>query len=241
MNNPKYIIVHHTGGSDANPLQDSSNYTFAQCDKDHKVRFNFVSSLGYYVGYHYYIEKDGTLHQARADGDEGAHTIGKNSSSLGVCMAGNFDFGMPTPAQVITLKELLIKKTSQYNIPAVNIVPHRTFANKTCYGNNLADDWAAKLISTPSNDSTKPRFKFSMAMGWSYTPSDSVKALQSILKYEKVLPADFSIDGKFLEQTARGLKTWQISHGILDFQLEPDPQKIRAGLKTIIKLNELYS
>jgi hypothetical protein len=146
MNNIKYLVLHHSGGTDANPLADSSNYTFGQCDADHKARFDFISTLGFYVGYHYFIEKNGAVLQARADSEEGAHCIGYNTQSLGICMAGNFDATMPTEAQVASLKELLKRKMKEYNIPLENIVPHRKFAQKTCYGRNLADDWAQLLV-----------------------------------------------------------------------------------------------
>ncbi len=148
MNTPKYLIVHHTGGTDANPLQDSSSFTFEQCDELHKQRFNFKSSLGYYVGYQYYISKDGTIKQARADDEEGAHTLGQNFSSLGICLAGNFDVTDPTSEQIVSLTKILKEKSAQYGIPANNIFPHRHFASKTCYGNRLADNWASLLTMT---------------------------------------------------------------------------------------------
>ena len=244
INNPQYIVVHHVGGTDAQPLLDTSNFTFKQCDDLHKVRFNMLSELGYYVGYHYFIEKDGKLYQARKDNEEGAHTIGKNTSSLGICMAGNFDSTLPTEAQIKTLKDLVGRKMREYNIPVTNLYPHRKFAIKTCYGNRLTEKWIQEIMAPNApvvRDPKKPKYNFTVAMGWSYTPSESVKALQNILKYERCLPENFVVDGKFQEATARALKTWQISHGITDFQLEADPKKIRAGMKTLIKLNELYS
>jgi N-acetylmuramoyl-L-alanine amidase len=155
MNKPEYIIVHHAGGSDANPLQDSSNFTFEQCNELHKARFNFISSLGYYVGYHYYIEKDGTVKQGRADTDEGAHTVGYNSKSIGICLAGNFDANLPTSEQVASLKTLINKKAEQYNIFKENIVPHRKFAVKTCYGVKLSDTWASDLLGSSESNTTK--------------------------------------------------------------------------------------
>lgn len=148
-NHPFYLIVHHTGGTDANPLFDTSKRTFAEINEYHRQRWDGTtqSSLGFYCGYHYYIENDGIVIQARADEDEGAHTIGLNSQSLGICLAGNFDFSLPTPAQVEALRKLLIEKMEQYTISPYNIVPQRTFAIKTCYGMRLADDWARKLVS----------------------------------------------------------------------------------------------
>lgn len=156
---PLYLIVHHTGGSDANPLQDSSNFTFAQCDALHKERFNMLSTLGHYCGYQYYIEKDGKLFKAREDDEEGAHTIGYNKTSIGICLAGNFDATLPTPNQIETLKTLLGKKMSQWSIPKENIVPHRKFAVKTCYGKKLADDWAQKLMVSPEVPLTRDEIK----------------------------------------------------------------------------------
>jgi hypothetical protein len=152
---PQFIIVHHTGGSDANPLQDSSNFTFKQCEEQHKISFNFRSSLGYYCGYQYYIEKNGALYKAREDDEEGAHTINYNKSSIGVCLAGNFDLTMPTSAQIATLKDLLYKKVAQWSIPRDNIVPHRKFANKTCFGRKLPDTWARDLILETVKPMTK--------------------------------------------------------------------------------------
>ncbi len=146
MNIPKYLIIHHTGGTDTSPLQDSADFSFAECDALHKQKFGMKSSLGFYVGYHYYIAKDGKVTQARADSDEGAHTVGYNSSSIGICLAGNFDAKDPTPAQVASLRTLLIEKKDRYSILLENIVPHRKFASKTCYGNRLPDSWASLLV-----------------------------------------------------------------------------------------------
>lgn len=146
QNKPLYLIVHHTGGSDADPLNDSSGFTFKQCDALHKAKWNFKSTLGFYVGYHYYIEKDGTLYQARADNEEGAHTVGYNLHSIGICLAGNFDATLPTEAQKKTLQKLLIQKSQQYGISIPNVLPHRKFANKTCFGSKLPDEWAQDLM-----------------------------------------------------------------------------------------------
>lgn len=148
---PQYLIVHHSGGTDANPLQDSSGYTAEMCNRDHKARFNFISSLGSYVGYQYVIEKDGKVTQCRKDDEEGAHTIGKNKNSIGIMLSGNFDVTLPTVPQVEALKKLLKEKMKQWNIPPNFIVPHRQFSNKTCYGSKLTDDWARKLVMDDPN------------------------------------------------------------------------------------------
>lgn len=140
LNKPEYIIVHHTGGTNANPLADTSHHTADMVDKYHK-------SLGWEgIGYHYFIEKDGALKKGRAENYHGAHTVGYNEISLGVCLAGNFDATMPTNAQVKTLRELLLDIKTRYLIPIEKILPHRNFANKSCYGRRLADNWAQSLL-----------------------------------------------------------------------------------------------
>ncbi len=156
---PNNLIVHHTGGTESNPLQDSSNYTVYQCNQDHKIRFGMKSSLGWWVGYHYFIDKNGVLTKTRKDLEEGAHTKGYNNTaydkvnfpqnlSVGICLAGNFDTTLPTEAQKATLKKLLTDKTKEYGIALKNIVPHRAHAQKTCYGNKLGESWARNLLSS---------------------------------------------------------------------------------------------
>ncbi len=148
MNKPEYLIIHHCGGSDSNPLLDTSNQTFEDVNEYHRQKWDFKSSLGYYIGYHYFIEKDGKMTQGRADTDEGAHTIGYNLKSLGICLAGNFDVTLPTEAQIGSLKWILRDKTTEYDISMSNIVPHRKFASKSCYGNHLSNDWAGTLLTS---------------------------------------------------------------------------------------------
>lgn len=140
MNVPKYLIVHHTGGTDANPLADTSNHTAVQIDAWHKAK-------GWDgIGYNWVIEKNGALKKGRDETKTGAHTIGYNDKSIGIVLSGNFDATMPTNEQIATLKRLLIEKMAQYSISKENIVPHRKFANKTCYGKKLTEDWARNLL-----------------------------------------------------------------------------------------------
>lgn len=144
---PEIVIIHHTGGSDANPYADTSHHTVTMVDKWHKqLGFN-KSTLGYYVGYHYFIDKHGIVTQCRSRGEMGCHTVGQNDK-VGICLAGNFDATLPTEEQTRSLKNLLevIGYVKEKNIKPV---PHRKFApHKSCYGSKLPDDWAENLIKT---------------------------------------------------------------------------------------------
>lgn len=159
MNPLKYIIVHHAGGTDSAPMADSSNYTLAMCNADHKERFNMLSSLGHYCGYTYFIDKAGVVTQTRQDGEEGAHAKGYNRNSIGICLAGNFDAFLPTKAQIDSLTKLMKEKVEKFQIDPANIIPHRKVANKSCYGKKLPDDWARKLVANGTPTITREQIK----------------------------------------------------------------------------------
>src|SRR3990167_11059384 len=123
LNTPEYLIVHHTGGTKADPLADTSHHTYEIVDAYHK-------SLGWEgFGYHFFIDKGGALKAGRAENYHGAHTLGYNQKSIGICLAGNFDATLPTKEQEDALAVLLTELRKKYLIPRENIVPHRKFAN----------------------------------------------------------------------------------------------------------------
>jgi len=148
MNIPSKIITHHAVSSTAHTAQD--------VDAWHKLRWlGFVSKYfknakgePYHVGYHYVIEWDGKLVQTRELFEEGAHCIGMNNSSIGVCFMGNFDIHMPSPEQLASWKKLYTDLVLKYPVLTPNnCVPHRKYANKLCHGKLLSDDYFAKLVA----------------------------------------------------------------------------------------------
>lgn len=146
VNTPTKLICHHTGGTNENPLADTSHHTFEMVDALHK-------SFGWgKIGYHYFIDKQGQIRQGRGDKEEGAHTKGQNTTSLGICLAGNFDATLPTPEQIKSLTTLLKKKCKEYLISEDQIFPHRRFSPKSCYGRKLSDTWARDLVKDKQED-----------------------------------------------------------------------------------------
>ncbi|TAK79728.1 MAG: N-acetylmuramoyl-L-alanine amidase [Betaproteobacteria bacterium] len=137
---PDQIIVHHDGVSREGP-------SFGIVDDFHESLGFPISSLGFCVGYHYWIERDGVIRQARAENELGAHTKGQNYTALGIGMAGCFDKEDPSPEQVAALGLLLSNLCSRHDIPAERIFPHRKYANKSCYGSRLSDHWAQDVLA----------------------------------------------------------------------------------------------
>jgi N-acetylmuramoyl-L-alanine amidase len=132
MNNPQVIILHHTASPRSTKVRD--------VDRWHIARWPyFISRRGYRVGYHYFIEQDGFVTQTRDHDEEGAHTIGQNRRSIGICLAGNFNNYEPTMAQMKAVRELVQKLRIEYgNLPTR---PHRYYAKTDCFGTMLADDY----------------------------------------------------------------------------------------------------
>ena len=139
MNKPDKIIIHHSGGTAKDPLADTSHHTF-------EIIKNYHVSKGWGdIGYNWLIEKDGSIHKGRDETVPGAHTIGQNTKSIGVCLVGNFDFSLPTKEQEESLKVVYKDLITRYPILRGQVFPHRAFSTKSCYGNRLPDDWVLNL------------------------------------------------------------------------------------------------
>lgn len=146
---PVNIIVHHTATSRRTTSIEAVNNYHKNKDWGDGARGQ-LSELGWYVAYHYFIDNNGIITQCANDDETRWHAGERNGDSLGICLAGRFDRGhdsSPSMEQVASLKKLLNEKSKQYNIPKSRIVPHRKYAKKTCYGDNLDDAWASNLIS----------------------------------------------------------------------------------------------
>lgn len=88
------------------------------------------------IGYHFVIYLDGSVHEGRPLSKVGAHTIGHNANSIGICYVGGMNKEYTkakdtrTDAQKESLKDLLISFKEKYK--DIKIYGHRDFANKAC-------------------------------------------------------------------------------------------------------------
>jgi N-acetyl-anhydromuramyl-L-alanine amidase AmpD len=70
----------------------------------------------------------------------GAHTIGENGDSIGICVVGNYDVDPLNDEIISSLQTLLTWLLFIYKIPKTMIYGHTEFASyKTCPGKNLMD------------------------------------------------------------------------------------------------------
>lgn len=96
------------------------------------------------IGYHYIIYRDGSIHAGRPVEQAGAHTLGHNAHSIGICYIGGCaaDGKTPkdtrTPAQKAALVRLVAELRGKY--PAATVHGHNEFANKACPSFNVRKD-----------------------------------------------------------------------------------------------------
>ena len=89
------------------------------------------------IGYHYVIDLDGKIEAGRREDLQGAHTVGENAVSLGICYIGGLDKNSKpkdtrTDAQKKAMYELLKKMMEKYNLTINDVYLHYQFANKAC-------------------------------------------------------------------------------------------------------------
>lgn len=72
----RYLIIH------CSATTSRQDYSVDRLERDHQKR-GFET-----VGYHYYIRRDGAIHQLRKHHEVGAHCRGYNRCSLGICYEG---------------------------------------------------------------------------------------------------------------------------------------------------------
>ncbi len=133
MNKPSVVITHHALSRTTQTVNDVDDW--------HRARWpGFISRSGYHVGYHYVIESTGEVTKTRDFDETGAHTIGMNNSSIGVCFMGDFDKVGPTRLQMKAWYTLFKKIRETY--PDIPTQPHRAYAKyKSCHGTLLSENY----------------------------------------------------------------------------------------------------
>lgn len=141
-----WLVLHHSGGTDADPQADTSHHTAVQIEQWH------IAKGWEGIGYHYVIEKDGTIWAGRPENYHSAAVLNHNSDTLNICMSGNFDRKeglpnrLPSKEQEESFKWLyrdIITRHKQ--LTSDKVIPHRKLQKKSCYGYNLSDTYGQEL------------------------------------------------------------------------------------------------
>ena len=87
------------------------------------------------IGYHWVIYLDGSIHKGRSEEIAGAHVVGHNANSIGICYIGGVDEMMRpkdtrTKEQRATMRSLVSSLKNKY--PDATVHGHNEFAAKAC-------------------------------------------------------------------------------------------------------------
>ena len=118
------IIVHCAA------TREDRDFTVEDITRWHKAR-GFAT-----IGYHYVIYRDGSIHEGRPLEQIGAHCVGHNKHSIGICYIGGCASDGKTPKDTRTpeQKEALLSllRRLKARFPNATIHGHRDFAAKAC-------------------------------------------------------------------------------------------------------------
>lgn len=93
------------------------------------------------IGYHYVIYRDGSVHKGRTENIAGAHCLGHNANSIGICYIGGVakDGKTPkdtrTPQQKTALRQLVNQLKFYY--PHATVHGHNEYSSKACPSFNV--------------------------------------------------------------------------------------------------------
>jgi N-acetylmuramoyl-L-alanine amidase. len=130
------IIIH------CSATAEGKDFTVEDITRWHKAR-GFET-----IGYHYVVYRDGTVHLGRRLERKGAHCVGHNANSLGICYIGGCAADGKTPKdtrtvdQRIALIDLIKELKKQY--PNATIHGHNEYAAKACPSFNVKE-WIKEM------------------------------------------------------------------------------------------------
>ena len=134
---PEYIVIHHS------LTEDDKTVSWGAIRRYH------MNTLKWHdIGYHYGVELVGDNYEilkGRMDDEVGAHCLGFNDRSLGVCVVGNFDNQAPNEEQIAILARLVKSLMAVHGIPPEHVIGHwesygmlNRRVEKSCPGNRFS-------------------------------------------------------------------------------------------------------
>lgn len=102
------------------------------------------------IGYNYGVTKDGKAQEGRGK-HQGAHCLGWNDKSLGICFLGDFTVQKPTEEQYKAGAKLIAQLVREHGLRVVDVVPHSALDSTQCPGKNFDMPHLKALIALELN------------------------------------------------------------------------------------------
>lgn len=114
------VVVHHSAGA--------PDLTVEEVDREHRARG--FSGIGYHWLVH--LERDTWIvSPGRPEGIVGAHDLGQNIGTIGVCVAGDYTRGPVPPEAWRQLVLLVVWLCARYRLSAEAVEGHREHEPRT--------------------------------------------------------------------------------------------------------------
>ena len=124
MRKIREIIIH------CSATAEGKDYTVNDITRWHKAR-GFQT-----IGYHFVVYRDGSVHLGRKLELEGAHCVGHNDASIGICYIGGCASDGKTAKDTRTIEQRIalidLVKELKEQYPKATVHGHREFASKAC-------------------------------------------------------------------------------------------------------------
>lgn len=136
---PTEIIVHHS------LTADSKTVSWSAIRRYHVIEKGWVD-----IGYHAGIERAGDEYEVllgRPWDYIGAHCLGHNRASLGICFIGNFDIAPPPDAQLACGVRVIQLWMRLFGITPDKVCPHSQFEAKSCPGTKFDMGKLREMVS----------------------------------------------------------------------------------------------
>lgn len=208
----------------------SVHSVFLHCSASDKAQHDNIKTIESWhlsrgfskIGYHYFISKDGIIHEGRSLKEIPAAQGGKNTGSIAICLHG-LKVEKFTKEQFSSLKKLCEKIKSSYSPSTIKFRGHCEVSSKACpvfdYKSVLGlspegyivDSGESRVVmKSASNHTTQTVPKPSLLQ--IFDKGDRVKSLQQALKD---LGFAVLVDGDFGQETQKALIKYQRNQGFV--------------------------
>ena len=145
------------------------------------------------IGYHYYVRKDGTIWRGRPEWAVGAHAVGHNDKSIGICCEGAYMTETMPAAQLSALKGLICDIMSRYG--KLKLLRHKDVNETDCPGVNFPWAEAQKYAEpdTVKEETEVVEKKNVMLNGKTYTCECITKDEVNYIKMRSLEQAGFAV------------------------------------------------
>lgn len=167
------------------------------------------------IGYHFYVRKDGTVYRGRPISAVGAHTVGHNSTKIGICAEGNYETEKMPTAQKNAIIDLIAYIRNKYG--DLKVYGHRDLDSTACPGKNYPFNDIVKGIKTSdtvNSETTKEvtTVNIELKVLKKGNKNNQVKTLQRILYAMGYDLGDNPVDGDFGKKTDAAIRKFQESN-----------------------------